>query len=1242
MSNYRYKGLLLAFFYLNSAFSMQKSIDQAQKCVNQNIDLIERIKNNDTQGAISAIYMGADIHKTDKNGWTPLELAIWEGQLEVVKNLLKAGANININIDSWGPLYLAAREEKETIFRYLLRSGADFNKKDWVIRSTIFEYATILRDKDLMRILLDKGDFQFNKNALEQTLFGFIFGQELKLNGLSRIEFLFQIGVDPNCHIESDKPLIIYACEKNNLDLIKILIKYKANLNCIYNGHTPLTIAVNTNNLKLVRLLVENEANIFYYKDNVKSAFEIAQEKRFDEILKLFVEQVTSWHTRLVRAFGDSNGNDFVKYYLKSKDYYTFYNFNLLDIAFSRRSDKLTILIFKADPDLFKSNNDFVRLFDEFKQNNPDSLIHKAIKEGNAQKVRILLSFNERIDQKDSEENTPLELAIKNNNLEIVKILVLAKVNLNFDNSNSGPVYLAAQLENKAIFKYLLENGARFDTKNWEVCYEIIKFGSKFLNKNLLVFILKNIDKNLNLKVLYKLICDLINETNLDLVNFILDIILDPILEKNLEEPFLLYATKNNNINLVKIICNNLAKKAFKNSVTEKPLILACEKGYKEIAESILNINPGLNIKNEDYDPLIIIASANGYKEIVELLLKAGAKIDERDSEGFTPVMCAAYNGHIETFELLLKSGADIKLINQANENALILSISKGCFKIVELLIKACSDLDYINSRNKRGETSLMIAARRGHRDIVDLLIKSGAQVNLQDKIGDTALMKIAQAKKQIGSQKDINSIFSENKHVDNLNVLNNQIEDSGFPLIDIENNDMQATFPDSFKVDLSQEFQEFNEDILGNNLYIANTNQDFINNDLELDILNFSENVNNEILEKNIDIVNLLIKAGADLNIKNQKDQTAYFKASEHNKELAEVLKNTIISYKEEIYKAIKENNYDTFKKYLLKVGTICFEDESGNNLLHYAFKENNFEFAKIIYALKPELIAQVNNSGQTPLSFANNPEGFKFIEKAINLENLKKRKREQEELEENTCEFQGQLIDLLKVDQLTGNNILHFAVVQNHIDFIKFLLDKKPSLMYQQNLMGRRPFEYSQNEAVKKIFSLKYLEFKNIYQDKLKRAIVSFNLEDVNKYAMFSFNASDKNLITPLMIAAGYRDYAVISSKNLINTEYNEESFKKKSIILFEMCNALIKSGARINDQDKNGNTALHHAIYYGYKEIVKLLLLNGADIKITNNLGKDALSYAKIFADGQVINLAKPFEIKEIINILENFKK
>ena len=61
--------------------------------------------------------------------------------------------------------------------------------------------------------------------------------------------------------------------------------------------------------------------------------------------------------------------------------------------------------------------------------------------------------------------------------------------------------------------------------------------------------------------------------------------------------------------------------------------------------------------------------------------------------------------------------------------------------------------------------------------------------------------------------------------------------------------------------------------------------------------------------------------------------------------------------------------------------------------------------------------------------------------------------------------------------------------------------------------------------------------------------------------------------------------------------------------------MTGLLLDNGASTIIGDKRGLTALHYAARFGFKELVKLLLAQGADINLRDNNGFNAAHWAKM---------------------------
>ena len=148
-------------------------------------------------------------------------------------------------------------------------------------------------------------------------------------------------------------------------------------------------------------------------------------------------------------------------------------------------------------------------------------------------------------------------------------------------------------------------------------------------------------------------------------------------------------------------------------------------------------------------------AAAGGHKEIAELLIESGADVNKADICGWTPLHWAAGEGHREVAELLIERDTDPNVDNDDGRTALHLAASEGQIEVAELLIKSGAEMD---KADNHGKTPLHLAeevaawkkwknGRREevaawawgrHKEVADLLIKSGAYMDKADNDGDT------------------------------------------------------------------------------------------------------------------------------------------------------------------------------------------------------------------------------------------------------------------------------------------------------------------------------------------------------------------------------------------------------------------------------------------------------------------------------------------------------------------------
>ena len=87
--------------------------------------------------------------------------------------------------------------------------------------------------------------------------------------------------------------------------------------------------------------------------------------------------------------------------------------------------------------------------------------------------------------------------------------------------------------------------------------------------------------------------------------------------------------------------------------------------------------------------------------------------------------------------------------------------------------------------------------------------------------------------------------------------------------------------------------------------------------------------------------------------------------------------------------------------------------------------------------------------------------------------------------------------------------------------------------------------------------------------------------------------------------------------------------------TIDYLEAMEILIRFGIEINEQDKDGNTALHIAATHGDTQITRLLITQQADVSIRNNLGQTPMhvianSAARDFSEAMARDSSETMEV------------
>ncbi|WP_101102137.1 ankyrin repeat domain-containing protein [Macromonas bipunctata] len=144
------------------------------------------------------------------------------------------------------------------------------------------------------------------------------------------------------------------------------------------------------------------------------------------------------------------------------------------------------------------------------------------------------------------------------------------------------------------------------------------------------------------------------------------------------------------------------------------------------------------NAHDAQRNPVLCLAIQHDALHIATWLVRQpGINLEQANTRGETPLMLAAVRGHTALVQTLLEQGAQP---NRPGWTALHYAASHtgdAALAIIGLLLEHSA---YIDAESPNGTTPLMMAARYGLSDAVTLLLQAGADPQLKNQQGLTAL----------------------------------------------------------------------------------------------------------------------------------------------------------------------------------------------------------------------------------------------------------------------------------------------------------------------------------------------------------------------------------------------------------------------------------------------------------------------------------------------------------------------
>lgn len=299
------------------------------------------------------------------------------------------------------PVIDAIASNQKEVLLYLLKRGASLEASATIEGGKPLSVAIIHRNKDMIRLLVDLG---------------------ISVNGLGSVK--------------KDTYPLEYAIEKTDVEIVKFLLDLGADVNCVNvvrNSESPLHLAVKQKKKDIVQALVERGANLNLRNKDGKTPLYLAVELGEQGISDYLIQQ----------------GADLE---ITDRNRYT-----PLFIAVEKQNEKMVKWLVEKGANI------------QARDKNGRTVLHLASSLGLVPTSQLFLERGLNINEPERSGNTPLHLAVEAKQQKMVEFLVQKGADVNSVNMvGKTPLFVAVEVDNITMAKYLVEHGAKTDVMDRE------------------------------------------------------------------------------------------------------------------------------------------------------------------------------------------------------------------------------------------------------------------------------------------------------------------------------------------------------------------------------------------------------------------------------------------------------------------------------------------------------------------------------------------------------------------------------------------------------------------------------------------------------------------------------------------------------------------------------------------------------------------------------------------------------
>ena len=622
------------------------------------------------------------------------------------------------------------------------------------------------------------------------------------------------------------------------------------------------------------------------------------------------------------------------------------------------------------------------------------------------------------------------------------------------------------------------------------------------------------------------------------------------------------------------------------------------------VFEMMVNDTPIL-VEDEDnftFELAIQKAAQFGNNEAVQLLLDLS--IVDRTHNETKAFPIASDLGHlsVDTTSLINKISNPNAQDDETGYLKLIRASGNGMYQMVEMLLKQGANP---NIRNENGETALIFASLNGHYQVVEILLKKGADPNIHGNDGETALILASEN----GHQQVVELLLE--KQVD-PNVQNNK--NGRTALYEASQNGHYQVVEVLLKSGADPNIQEVNG---YSALLCASSNGHYqvveilLKNGADPDIQAGNDEVTALLFASQkgyYQIVDILLEKLADPNIRDKYGRTALIVASRfgHQQVVELLLEKQVdlnlqngINGRTALFQASQNGHYQVVEILLKDGADPNIHDNDGGTTLILASEKGHQQIVELLLEEQVDPNVQNSKNGRTALYEASQNGHYQVVE--VLLKNG---------ADPNIQEVNGytallcassnghyQVVEILlkkgadpDIHDHDGGTTLILASEKGHQQIVELLLEQNVDPNVQNSKNGR-------TALIQAIQNGHYQVVEVLLENGADP-----NIQEVNGYSALL-----------CAISNGHYQVVEILLKNGADPDIHAGNDEVTALLFasqkgyYQIVDILLEKLADPNIRDKYGRTALIVASWFGHQQVVELLLEKQVDLNVQNGINR-----------------------------------